>query len=70
MVAQAHNLWRLWEQLPDIPGTTIERAREHPQVGSMQAILLSCHCQLAIAGSYNAEAGSGEKVASVGWVER
>lgn len=62
-VEQAHRLWQLWEQLPDTPGATIERARKLPEVGQMPAILLSRHCQLAVAGGDNAEAGSGEKLA-------
>ncbi len=56
-----NKLWRLWEQLPDTAGTSIEQAQK--QVGSMPAILLSRYCQLAIAGGDNAEAGSGEKLA-------
>jgi len=62
-VEQTRSLWRLWEQLPDTPGKSIERASEHPQVGPMPAILLSRYCQLALAGGDNAEAGSGEKAA-------
>jgi pyruvate-ferredoxin/flavodoxin oxidoreductase len=62
-IEQTRRLWRLWEQLPDTPGKSIERASEHPQVGPMPAILLSRYCQLALAGGDNAEAGSGEKAA-------
>ncbi|MCK5522869.1 MAG: 4Fe-4S binding protein [Thiomargarita sp.] len=63
LVAQTHKYWRLWEKIPDTSGKTIKRASEHSEVGQMQAILLSRHCQLAIAGGDNAEAGSGEKLA-------
>lgn len=63
LLTQAHQVWRLWEQLPDTSGTTIERASEHPDVGKMPAILLSRYCQVAVAGGDNAEAGSGEKLA-------
>ncbi len=56
-----NKIWQLWERLPDTSGNSIEHASK--QVGSMQAILLSRHCQLAIAGGDNAEAGSGEKLA-------
>jgi len=58
---QTQRLWRLWEQLPDTSGQSVERARK--QIGDMPAILLSRHCQLALAGGDNAEAGSGEKLA-------
>ncbi|MCK5877225.1 MAG: 4Fe-4S binding protein, partial [Candidatus Marithrix sp.] len=56
-----NTLWRLWEQLPDTTGNSIENASK--QIGSLPAILLSRHCQLAIAGGDNAEDGSGEKLA-------
>ncbi|MDM8569772.1 hypothetical protein QUF50_09745, partial [Thiotrichales bacterium HSG1] len=56
-----NSLWRLWEQLPDTAGKSIENASK--QFGSLPAILLSRHCQLAIAGGDNAEIGSGEKLA-------
>ncbi|MEK8021917.1 MAG: 4Fe-4S binding protein [Candidatus Parabeggiatoa sp.] len=62
-VQKAHQLWRIWEHLPDTSGKTIEQASTHAQVGAMPAILLSRHCQFAIAGGDNAEAGSGEKIA-------
>jgi pyruvate-ferredoxin/flavodoxin oxidoreductase len=60
---QARTAWRLWEQLPDTPGTTIDRVRENPDVGPTAAILLSRHCLSAMAGGDGAEAGSGEKLA-------
>ncbi|HEW97179.1 MAG: pyruvate ferredoxin oxidoreductase [Candidatus Parabeggiatoa sp. nov. 3] len=62
-VQKAHQLWRIWEHLPDTSGKTIEQASTHSEVGAMPAILLSRHCQFAIAGGDNAEAGSGEKIA-------
>lgn len=58
---QAQLIWRLWEQLPDTSGQSVERARE--KIGNMPAILLSRHCQLSLAGGDNSEAGSGEKLA-------
>lgn len=61
LIEHTRQLWRLWEQLPDTPGKSIERASEH--IGQMPAILLSRYCQLAVAGGDNAEAGSGEKAA-------
>ncbi len=61
-VEQARRLWKLWEQTPDTPEATLERASQHPEVGPMAALLLSRHCLLAVAGGDSAEAGSGEKV--------
>jgi pyruvate-ferredoxin/flavodoxin oxidoreductase len=58
---QTRITWRLWEQLPDTKGQSVERARE--KIGNMPAILLSRHCQLSLAGGDNSEAGSGEKLA-------
>jgi pyruvate-ferredoxin/flavodoxin oxidoreductase len=55
--------WRLWEQLPDTTGETIDRAREHADVGPTAAMLLSRSCLFALAGGDGAEAGSGEKIA-------
>ncbi len=60
---EARAAWRLWEQLPDTPGSTIDRVRDNPDVGPTAAILLSRHCLLAMAGGDGAEAGSGEKIA-------
>ena len=54
-------IWRLWEQLPDTTGQSVERAKE--KIGNLPAILLSRHCQLSLAGGDNSEAGSGEKLA-------
>jgi pyruvate-ferredoxin/flavodoxin oxidoreductase len=58
---QTRLTWRLWEQLPDTNGQSVEHARE--KIGNMPAILLSRHCQLSLAGGDNSEAGSGEKLA-------
>ncbi len=63
LVAQARSDWRRWEQLPDCAGETIARVRQHAQVGSVAAMLLSRSCLLGLAGGDSAEAGSGEKVA-------
>jgi pyruvate-ferredoxin/flavodoxin oxidoreductase len=59
----ARRLWNLWQELPDTSGATIERARQHPDVGPLAALLLSRHCLLAMAGGEGAEAGSGAKLA-------
>jgi len=63
VMVQKHKYWRLWENLPDTSGATIERASEHLEAGALPAILLSRSCSLAVAGGDNAEAGSGEKLA-------
>ncbi len=59
----ARRLWDLWQTLPDTSGETIERARTHPKVGPLAAIMLSRQCQSAMAGGDGAEAGSGAKLA-------
>jgi pyruvate-ferredoxin/flavodoxin oxidoreductase len=57
-------LWELWSSTPDTPGTSIDRAAEHADVGQTAAMLLSRYCQFALAGGDPAEAGSGEKLAA------
>ncbi len=63
MLGEARRVWHLWEALPDTPAETIDRAREHPDVGPAAAMLLSRHCLMVTAGGDGAEAGSGEKIA-------
>ena len=60
----AHGLWETWSTTPDTPGTSVEKAAEYADVGLLPALLLSRYCQFALAGGDNAEAGSGEKVAT------
>ncbi|MHC5001560.1 MAG: hypothetical protein ACYTJ0_00405 [Planctomycetota bacterium] len=60
---RARALVRLWERLPDVAGATIERVREHPEVGPLAAMMLSRTCLLAMAGGDGAEAASGAKLA-------
>ncbi|UCD74034.1 MAG: hypothetical protein JSV91_09605 [Phycisphaerales bacterium] len=60
---KARRLWDLWQQLPDTSGETIERARNHPKVGPLAAMMLSRHCLMAMAGGDGAEPGSGAKLA-------
>jgi pyruvate-ferredoxin/flavodoxin oxidoreductase len=62
-IEAARRLWDLRQRLPDTAGTTIERARQHPDVGPLAALMLSRHCQSAMAGGDGAEAGSGAKLA-------
>lgn len=62
-IEQARECWRIWEQTPDTPSTTIERISKQKDIGPMAAVLMSRHCQLALAGGDGAEAGSGEKIA-------
>ncbi len=59
---KARRLWDLWQQLPDTSGQTIERVRAHPGVGPLAAVMLSRHCQLAMAAGDAAEAGSGARL--------
>jgi pyruvate-ferredoxin/flavodoxin oxidoreductase len=59
----ARSLWNLWQRLPDTSGATIERARNHPDIGVLAALLLSRHCLHAMGGSDGAEAASGAKAA-------
>ncbi len=66
-LAQAHKLWKTWEQLPDTPGATIERAGQDVRVRPLTALLLSRHFSQALAGGDGAEAGSAEKLA-LRWV--
>jgi pyruvate-ferredoxin/flavodoxin oxidoreductase len=63
LVEETRRGWRLWEQLPDTAGETIDRVREHADVGPAAAMLLSRSCLLAMTGGDGAEGGSGEKVA-------
>jgi len=60
---QARELWSAFSATPDTPSETLERVAENPDIGPMAAILLSRHCQFALAGGDHAEAGSGEKMA-------
>jgi pyruvate-ferredoxin/flavodoxin oxidoreductase len=62
-IEAARRLWNLWQRLPDTSGATIERARQHPEIGTLGALLLSRHCLHAMAGGDGAEAGSGAKAA-------
>jgi pyruvate-ferredoxin/flavodoxin oxidoreductase len=62
-IETARRLWNLWQRLPDTSGATIERARQHPEIGTLGALLLSRHCLHAMTGGDGAEAGSGAKAA-------
>ncbi len=59
----ARRLWALQHALPDTSGQTIERARHHPDIGTLAALMLSRHCLGAMAGGDGAEAGSGARQA-------
>jgi pyruvate-ferredoxin/flavodoxin oxidoreductase len=62
-VNEARSLWRLYEEMPDPSGATIDRLRAHPEIGLAAGLLLSRHCLSSMAGGDMAEAGSGEKIA-------
>ncbi len=61
-VARMRSLWRVWEQLPDTPGSSIARAAELPEVGALPAILMSRHCLFSASGGDGAEPGSGQRL--------
>ncbi len=55
--------WKLWERLPDTPGSQIQKAVERLELGSLAARLLSRHSsQVQAVGSFG-EPGSGERLA-------
>jgi len=62
-LTEARRLWDLWQKLPDTSGETIQRVRDDDRVGSLAAIMLSRHCQFAMAGGDGAEPASGAKLA-------
>ena len=64
VLEEAGRLWETWSATPDTPGTSIDRAAEHADVGPTAAMLLSRFCQFALAGGDPAEPGSGEKLAA------
>ncbi|MDH3283117.1 MAG: 4Fe-4S binding protein, partial [Acidobacteriota bacterium] len=55
--------WRLWEALPDTPGSTIAAAGETSEMGPLAAISMSRHCLMSLVGGDGAEPGSGERIA-------
>ncbi|MFH1131847.1 MAG: 4Fe-4S binding protein, partial [Pseudomonadota bacterium] len=58
----ARRLWNLYEALPDTKGETIARVRGHHDVGELPAMMMSGHCQGALAGGDGVEPGSGAKL--------
>ena len=64
ILSDTRELWETWCTTPDTPGTSIEAAAGHPDVGSTASMLLSRYCQFAMAGGDPAEPGSGEKLAA------
>lgn len=64
VLEEAARLWETWSTTPDTPGTSIDRAAEHADVGPTAAMLLSRFCQFALASGDPAEPGSGEKLAA------
>ncbi|MCP4702259.1 MAG: pyruvate ferredoxin oxidoreductase [Gammaproteobacteria bacterium] len=63
LLDKARQCWKIWEELPDTPGDTMQAAAKDPDIGPMAGLLLSRHCMQAMAGGDGAEAGSGEKLA-------
>jgi pyruvate-ferredoxin/flavodoxin oxidoreductase len=60
---EARKLWELFEALPDPNDATLERAREHDEVGPVAAAMLTREVRESFAGGDGAEPGSGEKTA-------
>lgn len=60
---EARALWELFEALPDPEPATLERARNHPEVGPVAAAMLTREVRESFAGGDGAEPGSGEKIA-------
>jgi pyruvate-ferredoxin/flavodoxin oxidoreductase len=62
-VERSERLCRLFEKLPDVSASTIERVREHPQVGPLAAMALSRYCAQSLLAGDDAEPASGPKLA-------
>lgn len=60
---EARALWDLFEALPDPQPATLDRARNHPEVGPVAASMLTREVRESFAGGDGAEPGSGEKIA-------
>ncbi len=60
---QVRRIREAWEGLPDTEPSCIERAAEHPEVGTSAALQLTRSAALAIAGGDGSEPGSGAKLA-------
>lgn len=61
-LAQARQVRRAWEGLPDNQAATIQRLRRHPEVGALAATLLAAPAAHSMAGADGAEPGSGAKL--------
>ena len=62
-LAQARQIREAWDGLPDTDVATVQRVREHPEVGALAAELLARNPALAMTGGDGAEPGSGAKLA-------
>ncbi len=60
----ARDAWRAFEDTPDTPGSTIERLGQNADLGPLASVLLSRHCQQALAGGSASEPGSGARLAT------
>ncbi len=63
LLDETRALWDAWSATPDTTGDSLERAADHDEIGPAAAMLLSRHCQFAMAGNDTGEPGSGEKTA-------
>jgi ferredoxin len=55
---------RLWEEIPDTPGSVVHRAEGDAKLGPLAAALLTRHAAFAVAGGGEGEAGSGTRLAA------
>jgi pyruvate-ferredoxin/flavodoxin oxidoreductase len=62
-IRDARGLWRIAEELPEPPSGTVERARNHPEVGSLAGATLPKAARETVAAADGADAGSGSSLA-------
>lgn len=62
-LADARNIWRAWEQLPDTATGTLDKVERDPRLDPLAATLLSRRHTASLAGGDSAEPGSGERLA-------
>lgn len=63
-IEAARDAWSAFEETPDTPGSTIERVGQNGDLGPLASVLLSRHCQQALAGGSASEPGSGARLAT------
>ncbi len=58
----SYHTWSIWEQLPDSASTTLVNYGTYPDIGQLNATMLSRYASMTMAGGDSAEPGSGEKI--------